>query len=282
MPIDILTEETPLVDGCPILSGMKAFVMDQGAVLTLEHVLRDLSGVPISLSQSDLVGGSVQWAAREILATGPPSEANPVWRVTAAPQDAAAGVVRAVTPTDFSRVSGVYMAQWIVKTAAGTVRKVDRSLVIVERSLAAADDFTQGDFGPPLLAEIRQVLLERAGNDNEFLDRQEFSSDQLAAALSRPIAMWNEATPAVGYYDTRNFPFRENWMTAAIGLLLDAGAHNYRRNDNPSTGGTITVRDKAKEAPYLAASRTILAEYRQWMASKKLEMELNGGYGTFL
>ncbi len=40
----------PNVDGCEVLTRLKAFVVDQGVSTTLEHVFRDSNGNPVNLS----------------------------------------------------------------------------------------------------------------------------------------------------------------------------------------------------------------------------------------
>jgi hypothetical protein len=284
----------PVIEGCPVLTRTKVFVIQQGTTPTLEHVFRNRNGEPIDLigytdasasastsasdSQSPEVS-TIVMRCKELIA--PVESTNPVKEVEAVVVDSEAGVVHVALEDDTAPLPGVYQLSFGIMNTAGRAIATDSALLIVEKSLFSRLDINQEfNFGPPRLEDIRMTLIDHVG-DNLLWETVEFSDEQLAHAIARPVRMWNEQPPPLRpAVDTRNFPFTENWRNGIVGHLLQTAAHSYRRNVLNTRAGGMDVSDKAKEKEYLQASLMYLNDYKTWLTAKKLEINCSLFAGT--
>jgi hypothetical protein len=290
----VVTPELPEIDGCRILGRTKAYLVDQGVVSTLQHVMRDRKNKPIDLtgyfapavsdsdseSDSDSDGtATVVLRVKEILGSTLDSARNIVWEVQGAFYDTANGVVRAqLTPTMVEE-PGVYELSWGIRDGSGIVVLVDRGLLSVEKSQFAKNKHTvQRGAGPITIRELREEIMDTCAAENLLLEGVEFGDEQIIRAIVEPIRLWNETPPPIKTFTTRDFPFRGNWKSAAIGYLMQSAAQNYRRNHLPASAGGVTIDDKNKEREYIAEAQRRLAEYKQWLIEKKFSINA-GSFG---
>lgn len=280
------------IDGCPVLTRLKSFFVPQGVAATLEHVFRDADGEPVDLSalaaadasdsasQSDSDGsvGAVVLRAKELVAVA--SASNPIWSITGRFETSSAGIIRATLTGEIVAQSGIYQLSWGLHDVSGNLVAVNEGLLSVERSLFGTPVTAFGSVqGPPTLQEIRMALADSSSAENLLLDAPEFGDDQIAQAIIRPLQYWNEAKPPIPPFDTRNFPFKENWLRAITGQLLVMAAHNYRRNHLPYQAGGVSVDDKNKEKEYLAAAQLINQEWQTFVTQKKVSINAGRSWG---
>jgi hypothetical protein len=133
--------------------------------------------------------------------------------------------------------------------------------------------------GPPTIAEVRLYLRDTPA-DNTLLDDVEFSSVEVMAALRRPIDIFNETPPDLCRYTAATFPWREHWMQAAVGYLMQTAAYHYSRNELTYSSGGLSAVDKDKGRVYQQVAAEKIAEFKEWMMRKKVEMNMDMGYGT--
>jgi len=280
-----ITASIPNVEDCPALTRMKIFVTQLGIKPTLEHTFRDAAGNPIDLSElfpgaaggNDSVSESqadegAVWLRTKELVAPVNSSTNPLLSTQGTVISAAGGTARFPTLATMVRNSGIYQLSFAVVDAENEIKVVNAGLLWVERSLFGSDDETH-NLGPPTVLELRQAVLDTGGVDNLLLDDIEFGDDVLATAIGRPLQFWNSRPPPIRpQIDTRNFPFRENWLRAICGHLYEIAAANYRRNHLPYNAGGVAVDDKKKEEPYLRVGAMLLDEWRQFVDYKKLEI----------
>jgi hypothetical protein len=124
-------------------------------------------------------------------------------------------------------------------------------------------------------------MRDSSPDENFLLQELEFDDSEILHAIVKPVEEWNQTPPQLAghSYDTHTFPFRHWWLQGIQGWLLHFAAHSYRRNRFPYQAAGVSVDDQAKERPYLEASQLLLAEYRQWLLRKKVELNANGAYG---
>jgi hypothetical protein len=134
---------------------------------------------------------------------------------------------------------------------------------------------------PPSIAELRLHLRDSGAKDNPLLDAQQFDLAEMALAIERPILYWNESLPSVQKYTTTTFPYRYNWMEAAIGELYRIAAHFYRRNNVPMQGGGFTVNDLNKSAEYEAIADKKWQEYQRWALQMKVSINARSMVGIY-
>lgn len=257
----------------------------QGAIGTQCFHLRDSEGLPATL---DITKHTVKLLARTHFGAS-----QVLFAVDAAINDAATAEVCAVVAAADVNLPGLYLGEAVVyeAPAAGDAASSDSSTeelelfpvdrfscyVEVEQSLAAN---TAGSAAVVPIAEIRLLMRDKCAEDNFLLDNIEFSDTEIALALRRPVDYWNEQPPPIGEFTPSNFPYRYNWANGAIGELLRIASLNYERNRLRYSAGGLTVDDKDKSAAYLQAAQQYLAEYRAWVHHKKIQINMENGFGS--
>jgi hypothetical protein len=140
---------------------MKAFVVEQGGRVVLEHTLRDRRGRPVdvspyfttpevegsssSSSSSSAAPGSVDGTVKLRIAewgVDPRERRCVVWEVAGTEVDPTRGVVRAELPASAVEQSGIYTLGWAVTGADGRPVVQESAILSVERSLWPADLLT--------------------------------------------------------------------------------------------------------------------------------------------
>jgi hypothetical protein len=278
----------PDMDDCPILTRLKAFLVDQGVQATLEHTLRDRTGNPVDLTtwfgtSSDSLSSSSQSSSsrgvrlrvKEWLGESLSSLRNPVWEVTGEVVSAQGGTVRATLDAETVARAGIYELNWAVVDGDGEPVLVDRGILSVEKSMFAPDlTVVKKNLGPPTLQEVRMRMMDSSASENLLLDDVEFRDEQILLALSEPVREWNESLPPIKTFTTRDFPFRGAWITGALGQLHLMAANHYRRNRLQHQAGGVSVDDKNKEREYLAEGQRLWDKYTTWMTNKKVSINM--------
>jgi hypothetical protein len=305
----IVTEETAYVDGCPVLDKAPIAVAQGGVVSVLEITFRDDAGNPIDLTrfvcpakQPLALQGSEGPAVGSgyLLLQGAPgidceneseglglgagfkfqeiTSIPPVVEASGTITDAKGGVVRVALPKDVWDHPGVWRVEAaLVEEETGRPRITARTWLMVESSLFVSDPVQYP--GPPTFQEVRMHLKDHMA-ENTLLDSVEWSTVELAMALSYPVRRWNESPPPVGLVTTHRFPFKLNWLDGTSAQLLEMASHHYRRNDLRYQAGGIDVADKAKEGSYLTASRLLMQRFNAWMHREKVKRNAYAWFGA--
>lgn len=293
MSAPVITAGVPRRDDCPILTRLKAFVVDQGVAAILEHTFRDRDGrvldisnlvgaspqsasISDSVSASDTPTCSVKVRIKEFLGTGYDDISNPVWTLDGSTVNAETGKVRAQLTWPVVERAGIYEMSWAIYDHNNGPVLVNRGLLSVERSLWAIDPLlSRNDIGPPTLQEVRMRIRDSAGADNVLLDAIEFSDEEVMLAMTEPVRKWNEEPPPIRRFTTRDFPFRGAWITGVMAQLHYTAAAFYRRNRLAHAAGGTAIDDLNKEREYMAeADRLWTNEYVPWLRRKKVEINL--------
>jgi len=130
---------------------------------------------------------------------------------------------------------------------------------------------------PVTVAEIRMALRDYP-EWNTLLNDVEFSDNEIAYCITRPIDTWNSMSPDVGQYDIHNFPWRQAHINATIGELMKIAAYHYFRNHLPYSSGGLSVDDKNKGTAYLQMAEQALANFQTFSQEKKFEINIMGGF----
>jgi hypothetical protein len=286
--MQVITAGIPEMDACPILTRIKAFIIDQGVVVTLRHTMRDRQGNPLDLepyldnpsstSESEIegVGGTVvllvrDWLGTGIQATGP----RALRELEGRPVDPGAGTIEADLTARIVEASGIYELTWGIKDADGNYVASNSGILSVERNLLTARALHGKNPGPPTINEIRMWMMDSSPSENTLLDQVEFSDEQICLALTKPIQQWNESPPPLRpAQTTRTFPFRGAWASAALGELYIMAAAHYRRNALGGSAGGLQINDKGKEKEYMAEGLRLREEYTAWMLNKKVSINM--------
>lgn len=309
--MEIVTAGIPDNDGCPILTRIKAFIVYEGTIPTLEHVFRDRNGKPVNLACDDVVqvsesaseSASASASASASVSASQSSETpfpagEVILRVTefiggirppkrklhsmaGTVVDAAAGVVRCSLNSDITRRAGIYQLSWGLH-CDGQIKFVNEGLLSVERSLFGDGVESPAHIsGPPTINEIRMQMMDSSGAENLLLDDVEFDDETIALAITKPVMEFNEVPPPLcRQYTTQDFPWKSHWMDAIIGYLHQFAAAHYRRNRLGTQAGGVTVDDKNKETEYLRAAAMYLSRWRDFLVNKKVEINMKAAVGS--
>jgi hypothetical protein len=178
-----------------------------------------------------------------------------------------------LTPVE-TKYPGVFLAELVVLDELGVRRFSDMRYLEIAPTL----DLLKHS-GVPTVAEVRLYLRDTPA-DNTLLDDAEFSIAEVMAALRRPIDIWNEMPPDVVTYTAATFPWREHWMQAAVGYLLKTASYHYYRNELTYSSGGLSSVEKDKGKIYQGLANESIAEFKEWAMRKKVEINMNMGYGT--
>lgn len=298
--LNVITPGIPAMDGCPVLTRIKAFICQEGVNVTLEQTFRDRTGNPVDLFTPAEVSesGSIDFSDSD---NDDSLNTQVILRIAEfsgfnqGPQnikvsegsviDATNGVVRAPIPSSIYGQSGIYRLSWAL-VREGDIVLINDGLLSVERSLFGFNTpgYTHTD-GPPTINELRMSIVDSSPVENQYLlDDLEFSDEQLTIALTKPLADFNDMPPRIRLrFDSRNFPWKQEWLSAASGYLYQMAAAHYRRNKANLQGGGQLVGDKDKEREYLAAYQMHKQQWDEFRQLKKLQISMHecaGSYGS--
>jgi len=295
--LDVIEPGIPVKDGCPVLRRIKAFVSNEGVHATLRYTFRHRqTGLPIDFTTAFVTAVSepagvtseslepvdadtVLVKFREF--TGSSTAADECVTAEGKVVDPENGIVDCKIPVKVFSQSGIYTVGWGY-VHDGQLKVTQNSMLSIERSLFGFDDASRyRTEGPPTLGEIRMAMMDD-GLANSLLGDVEFDDEQILLALVKPIQYFNETNPPLSQrWDTRNFPWKAHWVDAIKGYLLEIAAMNYRRERLQVTGGGKTLDDKNKEREYLGEAKQLIAEWKDFVLRKKVELNMAACVGSF-
>jgi hypothetical protein len=167
---------------------------------------------------------------------------------------------------------GVYIAEASFYAPGRVLRLRERRWLEVEPTLRFLNK------GPITEQEVRLALRDYECF-NEFLKREESTPNEIMFAIRRPVDIWNETPPFIVPHTVTTFPYRENWLQAAIGFLLRSHAAHRRRNELTVSSDTIQMRDNDKHDIYEQSGERMVGEYREWVRTAKVTINVNMGFG---
>lgn len=134
--------------------------------------------------------------------------------------------------------------------------------------------------GPPTIPEIRLHMADQDVGQNLLLGDLKFDDAEIAACIYRPVSYFNEALPILGVaFDTTNFPSRYHYLEGIVGHLYLIAAEYYRSNHLPYSAGGTTINDMDKYQQYQEAGMQKLAEFKQWVRSYKVSLNIEMSWG---
>lgn len=280
----VVTPEITVAEGCPVLTKLRNVVTKKGVAAVVEWPLLNAAGKSLDISdcfptvQSQSEDGSLSESGEEgriAVRLTTCDERGPILEVDGVVKEAATGTIRFEVPSSAADYAGIYRMSIGVYSAGDKLLFVDDGLLSVERS-AFGDPLEMR--GPPTLAEIRMAMRDSAG-ENNLLRNVEFSNDEIIFSIVRPIADWNETPPPVAPMTCNTFPWRHNWLKAVCGYLLQTAGFHYVRNKLSASHGGLQVNDKDKDNAYFALAQKFLDDWKLWLQSKKVQINIDSCYG---
>lgn len=280
----VIRPTDPSVDGCPLLTGLRAVVGRQGFCNVIEWVIKDRNGNPEDLTDlldpasedssesGDADSGQVIFRFSDALE----AQAD-IQQVIGWSDNPAAGIVRVQLTTAITESPGLWRFDIAVTDKTGLPSVHAEGLLSIERSNFGVTDTP---YGPPTLNEIRMRLRDTLGR-NDMIEGMEFDDNEILQAIILPIQEWNEALPPLQPWLTaKNFPFRFNWLNAICGYLLQTAAHWYRRNKFNGTVAGIQDENRDRDEAYDAMSKMLLDQWRAFVVTKKISINARRGFGS--
>jgi hypothetical protein len=278
----------PEIDGCAVLTRLKAFVVFQGTTPTLEYVFRDGNGNPVDMSSVFGAGGDTSvpgWLAqitlriREVTVRGF-SGSNPVYEVVGEPHMPSGGVVRADLPAAVTANAGIYQLSWgLAYTNPVRLVLVQNAYLSVERSLYFATSDQPWGSGPVTLGEVRIALRDSSANENVRIDDVEFADEEVVNAVVLPLQYFNEVSPPIPPFTTKNFPYRFNWLQGITAQLYFMAANWYRRNKQKIAAGGLSDDDLDRDRDYDQKAQMLWKDFTEWTLNKKVEINVQSVLG---
>jgi hypothetical protein len=191
-----------------------------------------------------------------------------VCRVEGDPKDGE--VYIEIEPNDL-RWPGLYMANILLCSEGEGKQSFD---LYLESSPTVAWQYQAQGF-PVTIAEIR--LWARDWQDcNSLLDEVEYSDAEVAAAIRRPIDLFNGEPPLLRrfIYSTVTFPanFRSSWVDCSLGFLEQLAGTWYSRQHLQYQAGGISVDDRNKYVEYWKRGQERIDKYMVWLKNTKAQL----------
>lgn len=260
--------------------------VNQRQRVNLQLQVTDVNGVPLDLSLPGEVEPAEEGSS-EGSSEGPPPAcpvvfvAKEAWRarlpyiaVWAYVSDAVNGRVEVPLSRDYLEKAGLFYAQLVALTEDLTAASA-----VTNYWLEVAPSLAVRTKGPLTIAEIRMELRDVCGEENMLLGDVEFKDEEIVHAISKPIEEFNESLVPATNFTAVTFPFRFNWRRAAVGYLLQTAAWHYERNNLKYSAGDVSIADKDKFAVYNREAVRLLAEWRDFIGHKKVEMNAKRAWG---
>lgn len=192
----------------------------------------------------------------------------------ASQEDAEQGIVTFTANKAFSFNAGVFLAMAVVWNH-GTAIRLYPFYFNVNPNLKYYNPA-----GPLTVYEVRMAIRDTCPEANFLIDSVEFTDIEIHYAITRPIDYWNEVPPPIRKFTYQTFPFRYHWTEAVIGELLIMAATWLRRNDLDYSAGGVSVADTKKWPDYMRMGQERLTAWKKFVHDKKIEINIEGGYGT--
>lgn len=298
--VGILSTEPTNLNGNALRTRLRSVSLQQGQCATIDWTLHDRSGKPVDLSgcgfgtdegsssaEEVSLGSEESIAAstsklvfrmREYIATnGGGGSFIQIDDVTVI--NAAEGKVRIQLLAEHVQLAGVYFGELaLIETDGEGSECIVLSnvfYVVINKGLYGSDRYR----GAPSIAEIRLHLRDSHPDESYLLDGLAFDDAEIAFCVARPIEYWNEVPPPIKKFTTQTFPYRYHWLDAIIGNLFLMAEESHRRNQLQYSAGGINIDDMNKERNYGAAAAKRLAEWKEWVRQKKIEINLQDAFG---
>jgi hypothetical protein len=154
---------------------------------------------------------------------------------------------------------------------------MDTGLVSVERGLF--NNLNPTVMGPITVNEVRMQLRDTLV-ENQLLGQFEFDDTEIVHSIVQPIMYWNEIPPPIGYHTPYTFPYRYHWLRGTVANLLKIGAAWYLRNKMQTAHGGIQEDVLNRNREYTELAQLYDGEWKQFVEAKKVEINIQGGYGS--
>lgn len=269
--VNIDSNEVPMrvkKDAIPLNTKMRSYTLTANQSTNISIVFQDDHGNPYDLT--DFSSSQFKAYISESATRGEPIE------LAASIADASAGKLT-LEVTKEKAVAGVY------RGLLYCVSPTDDKAVIRENPfmLYIAAGMLGRTSGPPSILEIRLQLRDSSPEENALLDGYNFTDEEIALAVTRPVTYFNESMPRTNtIYTTHTFPWRYHWIEGAIAQLYLIVAEGNRKNNLQYSAGGVSVNDNSKEQNYMQAYQLHWQTFLEFVKAQKVKENMDSGWCT--
>ena len=313
-PRNIVVAPAPAVyENAPCLQKVEAAIIQQGTAAAVQWELRDGVGLPLNLGGIFPVPDhhhhhhktiSANQAIPAILAglnhkyyihgkPEPPPEryamevrlqpadepVEPMWIVPGAVKAPHGGLIEFNVPHEVSDLGGIFVVNLgLCRVSDGRPLYVHRGLLCVERSAWRSPSV---DCKMPTLSDIRMRIMD-TDTENLLQGYVEFTTADLLDSVVGAVREWNGTPPNLSNYTftCSTFPWIEPWLNKIISSLYTKAAMRYGRNKLLVSHGGVQGDDLNRDQAYQAIAQQFDQLWKQWMQTKKRELNLQAFNGT--
>ena len=197
---------------------------------------------------------------------------KPIWIVPAQVYDPERGQIRFQIPHKVSDLGGIFVLN------IGLIDKRQQHPIYVHRGLLSVERSAWGThrLKMPTLSEIRMRLMDTP-QENMFNGYVEFTTADILDSVVSAVREWNGTTPQLRRFTFHvfNFPWIEPWLWKITASLYQKAAMRYMRNKLQVNHGGIQGDDLNRDRDYLLIAKEFDEKWKQWVQTKKRELNLN-------
>lgn len=182
-----------------------------------------------------------------------------------------------LTPKELNFNNGVWYAEFLTYQGDALVANY-RAYLCIRKGMTGSTD------GPNTITalDVRLAVMDTSPEANQLLDDLEFSDMMIYHAIERAINEWNETPPDLEHrFDATTFPWVEHLIKGAVGYLMQEVAYRYNRNRMQYNAAGLTLDTSDKGPTYIAMAQAARLEWKNFVAAKKTELNMQECFGTF-
>lgn len=182
-----------------------------------------------------------------------------------------------LTPKELDFNNGLWYAEFLTYEDDKLVGNY-RSYLCIRKGMTGSTD------GPYTITalDVRLAVMDTSPEANQLLDDLEFSDMMIYHAVERAINEWNETPPDLEHrFDATTFPWTEHLIKGAVGYLMQEVAYRYNRNRMQYSAAGLTLDTSDKGPTYIAMAQAARVEWKNFVAAKKTELNMQECFGTF-
>lgn len=187
-------------------------------------------------------------------------------------EEAKQGIVHLFLERHETAKAGIWAAQALIWVGNCVVKEV--SFFFEIKPNMACVQFN----GPLTVPEVRMYLRDRCPSDNFLLDALEFAQDEIMMMIRSAVDEWNETPPPVSLHTPIDFPYRYHWARSVMGELFLLASKQLRRNRLAYSAGGVSIDDLDRWKDYERMGQEMKTEWRTFIRSKKIALNIEGGY----
>ena len=309
----VIAPDGAVYENTPCLQKVEAAVVQQGTATTIQWELRDRDGYPIDLGGIFFVDGlepfdttqrsncdaiwnilhelnpdyyagqdchpPVETYFMEVRIQPADEPLTPMWIVPAAVCEPKRGLLKFDVPNKVADFGGIYVLNiGICRSSDRRPLYIHRGLLCVERSAWRDPNV---DCKMPTLMDVRMRIMD-TDTENLLQGYVEFTTADILDSIVSAVREWNGTTPYLSghVYTCYTFPWIEPWLNKIVASLYQKAAMRFTRNKLQVNHGGVQGDDLDRDKEYQALAQQFDKMWKEWMLTKKKEINLQAFSGT--